>query len=678
MRWLVLLALLVGCGWYEPLEDGMRNARPIEYLGPPRGIWQGPNPPQGTVRDCCNISTHRGYWASRPGKVQVVNGGQQFFGSPVCSAEFIPDERYEDNDHYAIVNIDAGSQFGKEVLNSESQNNIAMHDEYTPNLFGTRADWIQCLWKFHKSTDDDGTKVYARAPALLFSRGVDPPFVYHQKDGTGTFEALESIDGGDTDITYLGDPRRGKHLAIYKERIFMANIVGGQDAAGNRLFFTGPDDALTWNCNTWPAEYNLDVGSGNEEITALKVFRDWLVIFKENSIWVLSGDGVNGVWDVQEIDGANGALEWCVEDVGQRLVFFNRTGAYMWSGGLAKRISHPQLQETWPTLSFNSFAHTGYDPERKIVLFATGSGSVGQSGHRILVYDVENNAWTRWGTWRGDDGAPQDYAYASMFVPLKKFYGHPVLAFSAQLRLFKWEGFYDNSYVFGSSPATNPIHWFIQTQRLFDQDSSTKIARRAMVYAKKTGDWNVRGLVCQEGESPADAMRRKAGDKWNLIMDSADAVSHDINGQSQFMRSSDGPVDVMYPLVNYKMGDALRVVTGSDSDKVVFASAFDSTGAGSGYLMIIPEDTSGIVQFPMSDGDTMGESTGETIYQEPDFVKLYQSVNATGRNFTLWLSNVGDENVVASDIANGWYAVIGMPFEALGWGVWVIPTRGVR
>jgi hypothetical protein len=679
MKKLILfVCLLAGCGRYEPLEDAVRNAVPQEHYGAPRGIWQGENPPNGTVRDCVNISTHRGYWSNRPGAKQLLTGiaFSQFLSPPTAIAEYIPDSRYETSHDYCIIAVQPGTvspgNYMRIIEDGQTQFLMEPHPEF--QYTKRRMDHARVLLKYVKRTLDDGTDVYDYTPAILFTNGLERPFVYSQRtttSGATQFEMVKSLDGGDSDISYLEDVPKGKYISVFKERIFMANVEG----AGNRIYHTGPDDAGVWSCNIWPSEYNFDVGSGSEEITGLKVFRDALVIFKERSTWVLTGDGVNGVWNIQKVDGLNGALEWCVEDVGDALMFVNRSGVYVWNGGLAKRISHPQLEETWQEIRFTGNYQTGFDPMRRLFFFSTGSGIYGEDGHQILVYDLQHQAWTRWGTWRGDDGVPSDLAYVTMFVNLNEFSSEPFLAFAKGNYLCYWDGNFDESPL--ATPDTMPIHWLVRSQPFADKQWRVSTARRITLDAKKTGEWHVWSLVTVDGEGPVDSMRRRAAGKWNLIMDSANQASHDVNGQSQFMKSSDGPVDVLFFPANYKIGDSLSLADGTDPSQVVFASSFNSTGMP-GHLLVVPEDSSGIVQFDMDDGDTMGDPTGDTVYQEPRFVKQSQGCNATGKVFEVWLSNMGDYNVSGAEAALGKYAIEGMPFEARGWGLWLAPSGGVR
>jgi len=602
--------------------------------------------------------------------------GAQWNAAPTAIAEYVPDVRYDTSKDYCVIalvpeNATVPFNIGARIANTRGGSSISMHAEFQGTT--KRFDHVRTLLRYHKRTDDAGVKYYDYAPVLLFSNGIEKPFVYHQiNSATGEFEVVESIDGGDSDITYLGDVPRGKYMTVFKERLFMFNVEG----AGNRYFHTGPHESGVWCCNVWPSEYNADIGAGGEEITAVKVFRDVQVIFKEGSIWVLSGDGVDGVWNIQQVDGLNGALEWCVEDVGDALIFANRSGVFAWSGGLAKRISHPHLEKLWPDLQFSGITQTGFDPERRLFFLSTGFGLYGAGGHQILVYDLLHQAWTRWGTWRGDDGVPQDFGHVTMFARLDKFLDRPILAFAKSEYLCMWGGDFDD----GGTAGTAPIHWLIRSQPFQDKQWRTAMARRITLDAEKTGLWNVWALVTVDGEGPVDAMRRRSAGKWNLIMDSANLASHAVNGQSQFMRSADGPVDVLFFPGNRKIGDSLPVVDSTDPDKMVFRSDLSSIGMA-GFLLVVPEDTSGVVQFSMADGDTMGEPTGDTVYQEPRFTKQSMGCNAIGRVFEVYLSNVGDPLVPTGEggLPNyGKYAIEGMPFRARGWGLWLVPTAGVR
>jgi hypothetical protein len=226
--------------------------------------------------------------------------------------------------------------------------------------------------------------------------------------------------------------------------------------------------------------------------------------------------------------------------------------------------------------------------------------------------------------------------------------------------------------------GTYPTHWFLKTQRMLGEDSYRKVLRRSMVDADLTGNWQMSVMILKENESLVAALRRKvyidedwpADVNWNLIVDSASANEHLVNGTSYFQTNL-GNVDVYYTPYLYKMYDSRGVGTASGADKINFAVSLDSSDR-SGRLLVIPEDSADIRHNTMIDDDAYyghaDAKYGDTVMLDRDHTKKTNNWNVKGRDFSLWLSNVGTYQA-----SNHW-AKPGAHARIHGWGIWVRRT----
>ncbi|MFO7902305.1 MAG: hypothetical protein R6U98_06585 [Pirellulaceae bacterium] len=640
-----------------------------DEMGPAGGIDRSRNPRPGSVWDACNLSTADGTWKTRPGFKESLT-----IWSPVNPAiavgfdEYDPDHRYDSSYYYAVVAVfryNNGHFFWEFHNSEEAPTNI------TPDPIPTSGtwNWWSSAHTLHRYLLDNGRAKYT--PCIVFTNGVDPPYVYHQKDREGKMERLQAIDGGDSDISYLSEPPRGKYVVKHLERLWMLNI---KNEAGNRWYHSGTISGTTnWPAEVWPAAYNGDVGGGDKELTGGASFRGNLVLFKEDEMWVVSGDGVGGMWQIDQIDAQAGAINQdCVVDVGDSLVFFNRTGAYRWAGGAAKRISHPALDGVWDDYNWivgeKKHLHAAYDEKHRRVLIVTGRNT--ESLLSALVYNLDTGTWDRWGEWPGNPSSASIRPYSVTYFPETFF----------SIRRWSADGVSVCGIIDGKmmimgdrfeSNSGHPIHWYLRTHRYFETTDESKLLRRVMVYAKLTGNWEMSVLPMVDHQSLTEALRHGVKN-YNTIVDSANAAEHIVTSTSNFQEASDGPVDVYFTPVMHKLFDSRAIVAATATNKIKFSALLDSTDMA-GTLLVLPEDSARIKFIGMSPEFYLGganSKVGDALAQGDEYNKITVSgVNRIGKSFSLWLSNVGSYE------SGGKYCKP-IRCDIKGWGLWV-RRRGV-
>lgn len=94
----------------------------------------------------------------------------------------------------------------------------------------------------------------------------------------------------------------GIACVVYKERMFIASSVNNNDTSMNRLKFSNPANPAAWTGTD-----TLDVRAGDgQDITALWVFDNNIVVFKTNSTYVYSYESQPSKGQVQVVNGAIG------------------------------------------------------------------------------------------------------------------------------------------------------------------------------------------------------------------------------------------------------------------------------------------------------------------------------------------------------------------------------------
>ena len=671
-RFLIVVLALAGCG------DDMRGLNPIEMTGKAAGVYQGENPPPNTVFDQRNLDTSKGTWRNRPGREPVLSSSL-IGDTPVMLAEYIPDHRFEASHYPSIIEVvfytglDDPSIY--EIRNTEAKSSLSRPSSTTSNWAGRGVPVSSAmhLWKYKESA------YWEYIPALVISDGRVPPLVYHQRGGTGQLSLLGAVDGGYSDITYLSEPPRGKCVAVFKDRLFMANTPD----ASNRVWFTAPDSGGTFVCNVWPSGYNFDVSQG-EEIRALKVFRDQLIIFTANSIYAVSGDGVDGLWQVDLVDGAHGTINsHTVVDIGDSLVFMAEDGVYRWNGGVAQRVSHPALQKTWDNdisvVSGNTKIPSAvHDISNQRVLLFVGQDTY--ENNTVLAYNYKLNTWDIWGIWPNFDvqyssNKMNHEQWAVGLLVEDAWFPEPTVVFADNNMLYKIGGNSDRGLY-----ASYPIHWFMQTQRYWSGDPETKTLRHIAVQAKKTGDWDMRVMSLVNDENKVDAIVRNSSN-YLIITDSTNDSSHDVNGNVTTWPglSTKVQVDVIHATTLQKIASGVDALGNLINGKIVFYNhglastvAVNTTGLD-GECIVVPYNEAPLKSIDMKEGSVYGTAYwGTGVYSDPELQKILMAENATGRSFSLWISNVGTYHSGSN------WAKTGMAAEISGWALWTMPKGRYR
>ncbi len=243
--------------------------------------------------------------------------------------------------------------------------------------------------------------------------------IYGRKDGQWYFLAYNDGNANttyvdknqDTPITYLsanyhtGDQTAGPlgtMIEVYHDSIFIA----GDPSNPSTLYFSGGFDAIN-NFTADAGGGTITVGQNDgQKITGIKVFKNALVVFKEDSIYQFSF-GSTGAPSLQLINGAVGCISpRSIVTVENDIFFMSRRGVFtignepgfafdvLRTNELSSRV-RSDIKGIDGAYIQNVAAVYTSDSNKNLVIFSyTPSGSTTNS--KALIYDRERLGWYRW------------------------------------------------------------------------------------------------------------------------------------------------------------------------------------------------------------------------------------------------------------------------------------------
>jgi hypothetical protein len=178
--------------------------------------------------------------------------------------------------------------------------------------------------------------------------------------------------------------------------LFIANYLVGGIRKGSRLAWSSAAEI-----SSWPADYYIDLDADDgDQITAMKLLGDYLVVFKKKKIFVVYWVGGSLLFKEARRSVTVGCVgpNTVVEHEG-KLIFLAEDGVYSFDGTVTKELSikvRPLFQSLNPTYYHLAEAHKY--PDRKQIWFSVPynvSGTTVTSKNYIFVWDFELNNWTK-------------------------------------------------------------------------------------------------------------------------------------------------------------------------------------------------------------------------------------------------------------------------------------------
>lgn len=197
--------------------------------------------------------------------------------------------------------------------------------------------------------------------------------------------ALDSRGG----FANSGPPPWCQYAVEFNGRIFMANDTRDEHTR-SRLFYS---ESLSFEEFGILNFIEVESGTG-EPITGLGVLFDRLFIFKQTSIFVLSGFGPSD-FVVQELTKGLGCIShFSILPIDGWLYFTSNRGPYRTNGTTFDWIGK-EIYETFLDFDKDELdtSTTGHNRNRTQIWFGVKTSGI-DSSHEILVWDYEERSWT--------------------------------------------------------------------------------------------------------------------------------------------------------------------------------------------------------------------------------------------------------------------------------------------
>lgn len=230
-------------------------------------------------------------------------------------------------------------------------------------------------------------------------------------DGTN---APWTWDGSAGAILALGgSPPTGNMGIVWQNRVFFAGI----STARTRLYYSNAGDPSTWGASSYidiPAPYDGD------EIAGLGILYGNLVIFKRNSIYLMTGDAPEN-WVVSKTNSAVGCISpYSIVGVDNLLYFVSDKGLYAMNLSNTKQLcykvevnySRAGANQLQGSLARNRIqaAHYRYRNEIWMAIDASTSGQDQHDRLEVHNYNVVDK--------NGDPAVSEHIKYGSLLVTL--------------------------------------------------------------------------------------------------------------------------------------------------------------------------------------------------------------------------------------------------------------------
>jgi len=233
-------------------------------------------------------------------------------------------------------------------------------------------------------------------------------------DGTTWLEITDSVLNGAGDDTTPEFPQ-AKSLVSLHNRVFAANLLHDGAAYPSRLAWsTLAAGSGQFGGNRFESTAFVDVNEEDgSQIQAIASFQSQLVVFKDNSLWVMAGDDEDN-FTLLPIDPSVGTTMSGSIASDQSVMFFldQGSGVYLFDGVSAQRIDEPVNAEIMSIIqgfAADKLFASGYIEDHKYFL------CIGQmdGNKETFVFDMRLNAWSHWDMTWTDIVSYRDVSYHS-------------------------------------------------------------------------------------------------------------------------------------------------------------------------------------------------------------------------------------------------------------------------
>lgn len=280
-----------------------------------------------------------------------------------------------------------------------------------------------------------------------------PPYLY---TGTGNAAALS------------GTPPNATMVAFHKNMAFAA----GNSAARSTLYFSDLGNIENWTTGL-SGNVSVETNDGSA-IRAIVPGFDALYIFKDNSIWRLTGDDKD-TFQLQRMISTTGVTSPnAVSQVGNDFFITSSQGdVYLYDGAVNLKLISTKVEGTIEDANFSRFQYCStitFDRDYYVSFSNTGS-----SGHdRILSFDTFHLAWTKFVGLNANAIAVADSGTGEEMIVFGDYAGF----------VYKYPSGTDDN---GTAIATS----YTTKQFRFPEASPTKDWKLLRIFANQKGNYNL-------------------------------------------------------------------------------------------------------------------------------------------------------------------------------------------
>ena len=200
--------------------------------------------------------------------------------------------------------------------------------------------------------------------------------------------------GNATDLTAAP---QGRYIEFHQNIVFIANCstdtTGAADEEPSRLYFSNVLDETTWTSTDF-----IDIAKDDgTEITGLVVLLDTLYIFKDNSIFRLSGTNRDDFTLARMVTAIGCVSGHSIQVINNKIIFNSQDGIYIYDGGINVTKISTRIEDTLDGIDTSRFEQfTSANFQRKNQYWLGTTSSAASTNDLILVYDYFNDAWTKY------------------------------------------------------------------------------------------------------------------------------------------------------------------------------------------------------------------------------------------------------------------------------------------
>lgn len=201
-------------------------------------------------------------------------------------------------------------------------------------------------------------------------------------------------------LSYSSTLPNFRFLAYQSGVLFASGATGEGELT--RLYYSRPDQPYSMT------QY-LEIGSGHDTdpVTGLSAFQGVLVVFKANSIWILTGNSSDTFSLTKVVPGIGCRSHHSIVDGGEALYFLGEDGFYLFDGAIARKISGATTADPIGPLARtrnrarDEFCVGVFDPHHQAIMWSFSPQDY-DVNNLILVYWLENSkrvqfpSWTPW------------------------------------------------------------------------------------------------------------------------------------------------------------------------------------------------------------------------------------------------------------------------------------------